>query len=292
MVSVYIILIALASSALREEGGWEAAGHVTEPSWTNIGTRFGPWIFALVIAFVVVRSIVRAPRYSAAKDLSEKDREALRERVRAAESSTSGEIVVVVSSAADDHPDAPWKAGAATLLLGTLLLGGLHSTLGPIGFVLLQLGVAGIGYLLAAGLHDFRRSFVRESRATAVCEEQALQELQRLDLTSKPERTAVLLYVSVFEQRVVVIGDTKAHEAAGEDAWVEADAAVLGALRGKEPGGKGPGPKRSGGKGPASETLREALAQGIDTIGATLARVLPPTSSDRNRFDDSVEIRD
>jgi putative membrane protein len=277
MVSIYIILIALATSLLREEDGWEAAGHAAEPSWTDIGTRFGPWIFALIMAFVVVRGLMRAQRYSAAKDLSEEDREALRERVAKAESSTSGEIVVVVSSAADDHPDAPWKAGAATLLLGTLLLGGLSRALGPIGFVLVQIGVAGIGYLLAVGLHDFRRSFVRESRATAVCEEQALQELQRLDLTSKPERTAVLLFVSVFEQRVVVIGDTKAHEAAGEDAWVEADAAVLGALRAK---------------GPASETLRDALAQGIDTVGATLARVLPPTNSDRNRFDDSVEIRD
>ncbi len=280
MVTIYLTLLALAASAAGDTGDWnrdwEAAGHAVEKSWIQFGSQYGLWIFGALIAFVLVRGLLRTSRYLAAKNLTDGDREMLRERVATAESKTSGEIVVVVAHASDDHPDAPWKAGAVTLLVGTLLVGGFAGTAGTLGFFFIQLGIFGLGYFMGLGLNDFRRCFLREGRATEVCEEEALQELQRLDLTSKPERSAVLLFVSVFEQRVVILGGTLAHEAAGEDAWVKADAAVLQALRAN---------------GPPSETLRDALAKGIDTIGEVLAEALPPTDDDSNRFEDSVNIR-
>ena len=280
MVSTHIMTLSLtplATHAARDANGdWEAVGHAISQSWTSFGSRFGVWIFGALVAFVLLRGLLRAKRYQAAQALTEGDQDALRERVQAAESRTAGEIVVVVVGASDDHPDAAWKGAAAMLFVGTLLLGGFSNTVGSLGFVAVQLGLAGLGFLLAKNLADFRRCFVGEARATEVCEEQAIQELQRLDLTSKEERTAVLLFVSLFEQRVVILADTKAHEAAGQDAWVEADAAVLQALR-------------AGGSPAAS--LRTALETGIDSVGAVLAKALPGTGDDTNKFDDHVELR-
>ncbi|WP_419190766.1 hypothetical protein [Saltatorellus ferox] len=255
---------------------WEAVGHTVQDGWVNFGTRWGPWIFAALMGFVVVRGLLRASRYHAAEALHDADRQALRDRVAAAEARTDGEIVVVVVEASDDHPDAAWKAAAVTLAVGTLLLGGVLPTVGALGLVGLQAAIGAGGYALARMLADFRRSFVREARASEVAEEQALQELQRLDLTSKSGRSAVLLFVSVFEQRVVVLADEAAHAAAGENGWVAADAAVLGVLQ------------SSGGSG---GHLREALERGIDSVGETLAKALPATGERENRFDDDVEVR-
>ncbi len=276
MVSTHIMYSFILTAATEASGDWEAVGHALNHSWTSFGSRFGVWIFAALIAFVILRGLMRAKRYHAAEALSESDRDALRDRVATAESQTNGEIVVVVVGASDDHPDASWKAAAATWLIGTLLLGGLASTVGTLGFVGVQVGLAALGYVLSQGLEDFRRCFVREGRATEVSEEQALQELQRLDLTAKEERTAVLLFVSLFEQRVVILADTRAHEAAGEGAWLEADTAIVHALRAN---------------GSPSDCLRTALETGIDAIGAVLAEVLPPTGERSNKFDDSVELR-
>ena len=269
MVSHDFILMAFVAD-------WEAVGHGLEDSWTSFGSRYGLWIFGALIAFVLIRGLLRAPRYRATEALEEGDRAALKERVESAEARTSGEIVVVVVEASDEHPEAAWKTAAATLLLGTLLLGGIDTGAGSLGFVGLQVLVAGLGYLLGRTLTDFRRSFVRESRATEVAEEQALQELQRLDLTSKAERTAVLLFVSIFEQRAVILADEKAHEAAGENAWIDSTAAILDALHTK---------------GSPREVLRGALTAGIDSVGEVLATALPTTGAGSNKFEDSVDIR-
>ena len=278
MVSTFHMSLVQLSTAQGDD--WEAVGHALSHSWSNFGARYGVWIFAALMAFVVLRGLMRRDRFRASEALGDDDREALRDRVAAAESKTSGEIVVVVVEASDDHPDAPWKAATATWLVGTLLLGGwaewLEAAAGPVAFIALQIMLAVLGYVLALSLHDFRRSFIREARATGVAEEQALQELQRLDLTSKDERSAVLLFVSVFEQRVVILADTRAHEAAGENAWVEADAAVLRALRGNAS---------------ATGFLRTGLENGIDAVGSVLATALPATGASTNDFDDSIEVR-
>ena len=82
--------------------------------------------------------------------------------------------------------------------------------------------------------------------------------------------------LGVEEQRVVVLADEAAHAAAGENGWVEVDAAVLGVLR------------SSGGSG---RDLREALERGVDVMGEVLAKALPATGERENRFDDDIEVR-
>lgn len=251
---------------------WEAAGHAVTDGWVDLGTRWGPWVFAAVVLFVIFRGLLRVSRFHAVGALDDGDRRALRERVATAEASTDGEIVVVVVEASDDHPDAAWKAAMAMVALGTLLLGGVILAAGALGLVAVQVALGLGGYALARWIADFRRCFVRESRASEVAEEQALQELQRLDLTSKSARSAVLLFVSIFEQRVVVLADEAAHAAAGENGWVEADAAILGVLQ-------------SGG------SLREALERGVEVTGSILDGALPATGERENRFDDDIEVR-
>ncbi|MEZ6017189.1 MAG: hypothetical protein R3F49_18875 [Planctomycetota bacterium] len=272
--------------ALVLEPDWEAAGHALSARWVDLDARFGPWVFGALFGLIVARALWRARRYRAVDVLSDADRAALRGRVAAAEARTDAELVVVVVEASDSHPDASWKAAVATLALGSLLFAGAWevsaSSWGsfawarPAGYALVQVALGALGFGLARGLADFRRGFVTERRATEVAEEQALQELQRLDLTAHGARNAVLLFVSLFEQRVVVLADSDAHAAAGTAAWVAVDDAVLAALRG--------GAAREG-------ALRVALERGIDAIADVLEQKLPRTADGPNRVRDDIEVR-
>jgi uncharacterized membrane protein len=231
-----------------------------------------PLLFVVLLAAFAVKALVRARRYRAVDVLSDEERAALRERVTAIEARTSGELAVVVVERSDEHPDAHWKAACAVLALGTVLCGYWLPYSHPVWLCAAQAVLGGLGFALAFGLADFRRSFVRERRASEVAEEQALQEFHRLALARGPERSAVLLFVSLFEQRVVVLADEVAHRAAGEGAWVAVDEAVLSGLR--------------------EASLRSGLERGIDAAGAVLIAKLPSTEVEPNRYRDEIEVRE
>jgi len=280
-----LVFVAIVGGAAESTTDWQAVGHALEHSWLAWVTRFGPWIFGVSLGFVLGRGLLRARRYRAVDVLTEGERAALRERVAAVETRTDGELVVVVVEASDDHPDACWRAAAATWALGTLLLAGALPYGDPLLHFGAQLVLGALGFVLALSLADFRRSFVRERRASEVAEEQALQELQRLDVAADGSRNAVLLFVSLFEQRVVVLADEAAHAAvhqrggarSGESAWVDVDEAVLSGFRG--------GSMERG-------SLFRGLERGIDAAGAVLSESLPKTGASPSRHGDDVQIRE
>jgi putative membrane protein len=264
MVTARSYVAALSDGTVSWDDAWAAWF-----SWS--ATYFWPAVFAGLLAFLVVRALVRARRYRAVDVLSEAERDALRERVAVIEARSDGELLVVVVERADAHPDAPWKAACAVLALGTVLCGHWLPYSHPVWLCAAQAVLGGLGYALARGLADLRRSFVREARASEVAEEQALQELHRLALARSPERSAVLLFVSLFEQRVVVLADEVAHRAAGEGAWALVDEAVLSGLR--------------------EASLRLGLERGIDAAGEVLVATLPRTGDGPNRHRDDIDVR-
>jgi len=261
MVTARSVVALLSDSTVSWDDAWF--------SWSAV--YLWPAVFAGLLALMVVKALVRGHRYRAVDVLSEAERAALRERVAALEARSDGELVVVVVERADAHPDAPWKAACAVLALGTVLCGHWLPYSHPVWLCAAQAVLGGLGYLLALGLADLRRSFVREPRASEVAEEQALQEFHRLALARSPERSAVLLFVSLFEQRVVVLADEAAHRAAGEGAWVRVDEAVLSGLR--------------------EASLRLGLERGIDAAGAVLVAHLPSTGDGPNRHRDDIDVR-
>jgi putative membrane protein len=238
-------------------------------SWSAV--YFWPAVFVGLLALMIAKALVRARRYRAVDVLSDAERNVLRERVAAIEARSDGELVVVVVERADAHPDAPWKAACAVLALGTVLCGHWLPYSHPVWLCAAQAVLGAVGYVLARSLADLARSFVREPRASEVAEEQALQEFHRLALARSPERSAVLLFVSLFEQRVVVLADEVAHRAAGEGAWIAVDEALLSGLR--------------------EASLRVGLERGIDAAGEVLVAKLPSTSDGPNRHRDDIDVR-
>lgn len=185
----------------------------------------------LSFLFLLMRAWTQRDRYRAETVLGEAERATLETELEEAERHTTGEVVVVVLERSDRHPAGPWIAGVLTLLLGSAALATWMPWETPLLFFGAQIAFGGLGMLAALYVPGFRRVFVSESRATEMAEEQAVQEFFGLNLQATEGRTGVLLFVSLFERRVIVLGDEGIDARLDASHWEEADNAVLEGVR-------------------------------------------------------------
>src|SRR5262249_17843272 len=152
-------------------------------------------------------------------------------------------------------PEACWLAALGALLLGSALLGAWLPWTQPALLLGCQAALGAAGWLLARLLPDLQRTLISERRATEGAEEQALQESHRAGLHRTRHATGVLLFVSLLERRVIVLGDEGIHARVGEQHWTATTQAVLDGIR--------------------AGSLRVGLIAGIARCGAVLAEHFP-----------------
>ena len=250
---------------------WDATGHDLSVAWYQRLAEYGPWLLAAAGALVLLACVLRRNRYRAIAVLSQADREAVHAALRAAEEHTVGEIVPVVLERSDDHPAADWLAGLAFLLVGTAVLAPHLPWTQPALLLACQMLLLGVGFGCARVVPAFKRLFIRGGRATEVAGEQAFQEFYGNDLHKTEAATGVLLFVSLLEHRVIVLGDHGIAAIVPDEAWQETDAAILEGIR--------------------AGSLRDGLIRGIERAGAVLAEHFPYEDGDRNELPDRLIVR-
>jgi len=255
------------SSALQD---WTAVHDVSREWWQALGA-FGPWALGGLFVALVVRAILRRQRYRAVNVLSDADREAVHDALRAAELRTVGEIVPVVVERSDPLPAAHWIGAFASLAVGSGLLAPHLPWDRPGPFFAIQLGLAAVGWITVRALPDLKHTFLAERRASEVAEEQALQEFFGNGLHETAARTGVLLFVSLLEHRVVVLADRGIADVVEPGVWHETDAAILAGIR--------------------AGSLRDGLVAGIGRAGDVLAEHFPWAEGDRNELPDRLIVR-
>jgi putative membrane protein len=248
---------------LGSQGHWP-------PEWQSAFARYAPWAACAMAVFVIALALLRNRRYLARRVLGESDIVAVRAALAQAESRTTGEIVSVVVERSDAHPDSRWLVALGALLLGSALLGP-HLPWEAPTLLLCQVGLGAVGWLAAFALPDLQRMLISERRATHVAQEQAAQEFFRQGLHRTREATGVLLFVSLLEHRVIVLGDAGIHARVGDSHWTGTTHAVL--------------------EGIAKGSLRDGLIAGIERCGAVLAEHFPGRPDDRNELADRLVVR-
>jgi putative membrane protein len=241
------------------------------PEWAAAVARFAPIVLVAIVAGVVVRALARHRRYDARTELDIEARAEVRAALVAAESRTDGEIVPVVLERSDRHPQACWLAALVALLAGSALLVSWLPWEEPLLLLAFQVAAGGVGWLLAWRLPDLQRLFMSEARATEVAEEQAVQEFHRMGLHKTRNATGVLLFVSLLERRVIVLGDEGIHARVGADHWTATTQAVLKSI--------------------AAGSLKDGLLAGITLCGAVLAEHFPARRDDVNELADRLVVR-
>lgn len=200
------------------------------------------------------------------------DRARIEEAVRAAESGTSGEIVVSVVRSCGEHRAAPWRLGAA--LAGLALLG---SGFLPIEGTLPELfGLQVAAVCLAHALcriDQVRHAFVSEVELQAKVEAAALRAFTEHGIRATEGRTGILIFVALLEHRVVVLGDEAVDRALDPgESWGDVVALVLEGIR----------------RGQPSEGLIRAIAR----CGEILSHPLPIRDDDRDELPQGLILSD
>ncbi len=249
--------------------------------WTEGSRGLGDWLgwaghlaaalLGLCLLALFLRGLAQRSRYSAGGMFDESARDALSEEIAAAERSTEGEVVVVVLERSDRHPASHWIAGCVTLLLGSAIAAPWMPWGSPVLFFLLQVLFGAVGAAAALVSPGFRRAFVTEERATELAREQAFQEFYRHGLHRTAGETGVLLFVSLFERRVIVLGDRGVDAKVEAEDWQHVDEAVLAGIR--------------------AGSLRQGLSKALEEVAAVLTKHFPVGDAPQGQVPDHVVVR-
>lgn len=156
---------------------------------------------------------------------SEEDLKRIHGAARDAELRTSGEIVVYLVSRVDDHDEAVWK-GTALGALAAAAVGGFGNWLGGfwgipsvLWMTLPAFAGAAAGYLLASLSATVERWLISpaslERRVRMRAEAAFLEE----EAFNTRDRTGILIFVTQFEHRAVILADSGIHQKVAKDAW-------------------------------------------------------------------------
>ncbi len=195
------------------------------------------------------------------------------EAVRDAEARTSGEIVPYAVERSDEYPEASWRAATLGALLGGLAaaaVGGLVEVWGvpPAAWIALPAALgAAAGALLCRTFSGIERSLVSASTMAERVAARADRAFLDQEVFATRDRTGILVFLSLFERRVVVRADGGIARKVAEAEWESVVAGIVAGIREGRPG--------------------EALARGIRSCGGILER----GGVDR-RADDRDELPD
>ena len=204
------------------------------------------------------------------------EQQQISETVHRVEQQTTGEVVPLVISASHAYPEALF-AGTAILtfpcaLLTTLVM---RSVLWWQGealwlFLLFFLLYSFPAFLLVRYSPPVLRLFLSPKRAETEVEQRAFTSFFAEGLHATREATGVLVYISVLERRVCILGDRGINERIAPGSWqIFVDQLTAGIREGRS---------------------CEALCTVIGKIGVLLQTHFPPRPDDRNELSDLLIV--
>jgi putative membrane protein len=206
------------------------------------------------------------------------DLDRIQEAVGRAEERTAGEIVPVVVPRSDDYAEAVWRgAGAAVLLMLMVVLltlrfytgWGLGWLFAPWGVALSVLAAGTVGALLTRYVYPLQRLLAGSERLDDTVHRRAMQAFVEEEVFDTRDRTGILLFVSLREHRIEVLGDTGINQHVEPDDWAE----VVARIR----------------RGIQNDNLTEGLVEAIEMCGRLLEKKgVDIRPDDENELTDTV----
>jgi putative membrane protein len=167
---------------------------------------------------------------TASRLLGQEARARISQAVGLAEAKTIGQIVPVVVDRSDHYPEAPLRAA----LLGAALAAAASFWVSDVG-VPTSLIIVGGTALVAAGwtllIPGLHRLLAGGRALEARVHHRALRAFVQHGVHHTRGETGVLVFASLFERRVVILGDRAIHEKMGEAGWQQAVSALTSGLR-------------------------------------------------------------
>ena len=206
------------------------------------------------------------------------DQERIQQAVAAAESATSGEIVPYYVERSDDYSEAIWRGGLAFVVLGLAGVFGIFQISGEWSApgVYQILGMIAVALVLGMGLAYIpfvRRLLAGDALINRRVYSRAMQAFIEEEVFQTRDRTGILIFMSMFEHRVLVMGDSGINARVKQDDWDHVVQKVIEGIKNKQPA--------------------EGLVDAIGLCGELLHRKgVAIKADDTNELPDSVRIGD
>ena len=198
------------------------------------------------------------------------EQERIRLAVAAAERGTSGEIATMVVPRSDSYREAVTLAavlGAATVALVIAVIS-QHVTIWS--YLPLTILLFFPLQLLVRRVPPLQRPFIAASRLNEAVKERAVRAFYEKGLHKTKNSTGILVFISLFEHKVWILGDCGINAKIPADSWLELVRILTAGLK----------------NGRACEALCEVVTR----CGEALARHFPRESDDRNELQDEILI--
>jgi putative membrane protein len=216
--------------------------------------------------------------------LSDAEREAINREIAAAEKNTCAEIVPAIAASSGrydraedlgglllalvaftaawllfqrDVPPDEWNAKVSLLLELPALLAILVG-----GFIL--------GAFVTSRVSWLRRLLATRSEMEEEVVQRAWETFARCRIGRTAEGTGILIYISLFERMVCVLGDDAVAQKLGDEVWTEIKDVIVGGLRSGEPA--------------------SAIVAAVRRSGELLTRAFPVRAADVNELVNEIQF--
>ncbi|MGB3052351.1 MAG: hypothetical protein WBB42_15215 [Polyangiales bacterium] len=169
---------------------------------------------------------------------SKADREAIHAATTAAEQKTAGELVVYVAERCDPHPEVAWKGALVGGALGAVCASVVAWRFGGWGapdylWILIGFQLGLVAGWIASQFDAVARRLIGEEALDSRVDGRAAEAFLDEQVFATRERTGVLIFVALFEHRVLVLADEGIDERVADEAWGEISGELaLGIRRG------------------------------------------------------------
>lgn len=208
-----------------------------------------------------------------ARLISEADRDRVRKAVADSEQKTSGEIVPYIVERSDAYESAEWRGGALAGMSVAIAFAALHE-LTPVwlplnfaGLVMVAILAFVAGMLLVRFVTPLKRLLAGGGEMDHRVSQRAAEAFIAEEVFKTRDRTGILLFVSLLEHRVLVVGDAGINAKVEKREWDEVVATVIDGIR--------------------SGALADGLVRAIGLCGELLHR-----QGVKRRTDDTDELSD
>ena len=213
-------------------------------------------------------------RSTARNFFSGDEQKQIREAVQLAELKTSGELVPMVVCESDSYPLAAVRGGtlvaSLAALIGTPLIAG-QFWLEPNNlwvFLALFIPVFLLSNLIIKTFPACRRWFVFRSEKDEEVQNAAFTAFFTEKLHKTKDANGILIYISLFEHRAWIIGDSGISERIPQEQWQEAITLITEGIRKKK--------------------QCQALCRAIAMVGDILEKEFPIKDGDMNELHDLI----
>lgn len=209
--------------------------------------------------------------------LSQEELNQIAEAVKTTEEKTSGEIVPYVLPASDVYEEAYWRGSAFSMLFTLLLflairyLSDYWFSISLFEALLMIFGGSAFGAILTFFFPRVRMLLAGKHLIEERVSAKAAQVFLSEDISSTRERTGILIFLSLIERRVVVLGDREISKTVGKQDWEEIVSQIVKSIK--------------------DETVTIGLIEGIRACGNLLAKAgIVRRSNDTNELPNDLRF--